>query len=72
VPGIKYNRELKAKAEADAERESASDLVFCLGAGDENRTRTISLGISERFTVTCCAAGESSQGLSASARQLPR
>jgi hypothetical protein len=33
--------------EAYAEREDAYDLVFYLGAGDENRTRTISLGISE-------------------------
>src|SRR5580700_6546205 len=47
-------------------QDHGPELDSCCGAGDENRTRTISLGMSARMPLTSASAGRQAVGLSVS------
>ena len=51
--------------------DTVCDLGLLIGAGDENRTRTISLGMSARMPLTSASAGRQAVGLSVSTRERP-
>jgi hypothetical protein len=60
-----------SRGDAGVTSGKLSDLGLRDGAGDENRTRTISLGMSEVHTVASIDAGRPQLALSVSVRKTP-